>query len=106
DTKVFEYFHVELEQFDIILAEGVPAESYVDTGNRGMFQNADEVAMNPDFGPAEGRPQIEGIKVVQQGPVVEAIRKQLLARAEQMTGASRTTDAALCIEVNGQIIAS
>ncbi|ETF02516.1 hypothetical protein W822_06540 [Advenella kashmirensis W13003] len=106
NTKVFEYFHVELEQFDIMLAEGVPAESYVDTGNRSMFQNAAEVAMNPDFGPAEGRPQIEGIKVVQQGPVVEAIRKQLLARAEVLTGASRTTDAALCIEVNGTIVYS
>ncbi|MHC8945123.1 Hint domain-containing protein [Advenella incenata] len=106
NTKVFEYFHVELEQFDIMLAEGVPAESYVDTGNRSMFQNAADVAMNPDFGPAEGRPEVEGIKVVQQGPVVEAIRKQLLARAQALTGAVRTTDAALCIEVNGQIIHS
>jgi len=106
NTKVFEYFHVELEQFDIMLAEGVPAESYVDTGNRSMFQNAADVAMNPDFGPAEGRPEVEGIKVVQQGPVVEAIRKQLLARAQALTGAVRTTDAALCIEVNGQIVHS
>ncbi|WP_025373270.1 Hint domain-containing protein [Advenella mimigardefordensis] len=104
DTQKFEYFHVELEQFDIMLAEGVPAESYVDTGNRNMFQNAAEVAMNPDFGPAEGRPVVEGITVAQQGPVVEAIRKQLLVRAEAMTGAVRTTDAALCIEVNGQIV--
>ncbi|MGX9937949.1 Hint domain-containing protein [Advenella kashmirensis] len=106
NTKVFEYFHVELEQFDIMLAEGVPAESYVDMGNRSMFQNASEVAMNPDFGPTEGRPVIPGITVVREGPVVEAIRKQLLARAEVMTGAARTTDAALCIEVNGQIIHS
>ncbi|HLU01505.1 MAG TPA: Hint domain-containing protein [Advenella sp.] len=105
-TKVFEYFHVELEQFDIMLAENVPAESYVDTGNRNMFQNAAEVSMNPDFGPAQGRPEVEGIKVAQQGPVVEAIRKRLLARAEAMTGASRTTDAALCIQVNGQIVHS
>lgn len=106
NTKVFEYFHVELEQFDIMLAEGVPAESYVDTGNRSMFQNAADVAMNPDFGPAEGRPEVQGIKVVQQGPVVEAIRKQLLARAQALTGAVLTTDAALCIEVNGQIVQS
>ncbi len=106
NTKVFEYFHVELEQFDIMLAESVPAESYVDMGNRSMFQNASEVAMNPDFGPAEGRPVIPGITVVREGPVVEAIRKKLLARAEALTGAARTTDAALCIEVNGQIVHS
>lgn len=104
DTEVFEYYHVELEQFDIILAEGVPAESYVDTGNRNTFQNAREVTMNPDFGPSEGRPIIKGVEVVQQGSAVEAIRNQLLMRAEQMTGASRTTEAALCIEINGQVI--
>lgn len=104
DTKKFQYFHVELEQFDILLAEGVPAESYVDTGNRSMFQNAAEVALNPDFGPAEGRPEVEGITIARQGEAVEAIRKQLLARAELLTGASRTTDAALCVEVNGQIV--
>ena len=104
NTRTFQYFHVELEQFDIVLAEGVPAESYVDTGNRSMFQNSAEVAMNPDFGPAEGRPEVAGITVAREGAVVEAIRKQLLARAEMLTGASRTTDAALCIEVNGQIV--
>jgi preprotein translocase subunit YajC len=104
ERRSFEYFHVELEQFDIILAEGVPAESYVDMGNRSMFQNADEVAMNPDFGPSEGRPNVEGLVIAREGAVVEAIRKQLLARAELLTGAQRTKDAALCVEVNGRII--
>ncbi len=32
------YFHVELERHDVLLAEGMPAESYLDTGNRGDFQ--------------------------------------------------------------------
>ncbi|MHC8944712.1 Hint domain-containing protein [Advenella incenata] len=104
ERRSFEYFHVELEQFDIILAEGVPAESYVDMGNRSMFQNADEVAMNPDFGPSEGRPNVEGIVIAREGAIVEAIRKQLLARAERLTGIQRTTDAVLCVEVNGRII--
>lgn len=84
DLPSFQYFHVELEQFDVLLAEGVPAESYVDTGNRKMFQNAREVAMNPDFGPATGRPDIPGIKVVRKGPVLEGIRAQLLERAHWM----------------------
>jgi len=104
ETKEFEYFHVELDQFDIILAEGVPAESYVDTGNRSMFHNSAEVALNPDFGPVTGRPVIEGIKVVQQGPIVEAIRRHLLSRAEEMTDVTLTTEAGLCIEANGQLI--
>lgn len=34
------YYHVELETHGILLAEGVPAESYLDTGNRAFFSNA------------------------------------------------------------------
>lgn len=33
------YFHVELETHAILLAEGMPTESYLDTGNRGFFIN-------------------------------------------------------------------
>ncbi|MBV7484320.1 Hint domain-containing protein [Bordetella sp. BOR01] len=104
DMKVFEYFHIELEQFDIVLAEGVPAESYVDTGNRAMFQNASAVALHPDFVPAEGRPHIEGITVERSGPVVEAVRKRLLQRAQVLTQSARVTDPDLRVEANGQEI--
>ena len=34
------YWHVELAAHDVLLAEGLPAESYLDTGNRGAFDNA------------------------------------------------------------------
>jgi hypothetical protein len=33
----FEYFHIELESHDIVLAEGMLSESYLDLGNRHMF---------------------------------------------------------------------
>ena len=33
-------YHVELETHDILLADGAPAESYRDDGNRWLFQNA------------------------------------------------------------------
>ncbi|HLU15317.1 MAG TPA: Hint domain-containing protein [Burkholderiaceae bacterium] len=100
--QVFEYFHVELDRFDILLAEGAPAESYVDTGNRHMFQNADTVSLSVDFGPAEGRPDIEGIRVLRSGPEVEVIRKRLLKRAEALTKSVRVSNPDLRIEVNGQ----
>ena len=35
-----EYFHVELERHGVLLAEGLPAESYLDTGNRAAFDPA------------------------------------------------------------------
>ena len=52
------YWHVELESHDILLAEGLPAESYLDCGNRRGFDNCDDgiVALHPDWhGPSCGR---------------------------------------------------
>jgi hypothetical protein len=34
-----DYYHVELNDHAILLAEGLPAESYLDTGNRSFFAN-------------------------------------------------------------------
>ncbi len=44
------YWHVELDRHDLILAEGLACESYLDTGNRGAFENADgPTDLHPDF---------------------------------------------------------
>jgi hypothetical protein len=34
------YFHVELERHTTLLADGLEVETYLDTGNRGIFENA------------------------------------------------------------------
>jgi hypothetical protein len=48
-----EYFHVELESHDILLAEGCPAESYLDCGNRNSFENGDgALALHPEWRPS------------------------------------------------------
>ena len=70
------YWHVELDSHDILLAEGLPAESYLDWGDRPFFtEGADHVLVNPDFVvPGLGgrcRP------VALDGPVVEAERLRL-----------------------------
>ncbi|MBV9859314.1 MAG: Hint domain-containing protein [Alphaproteobacteria bacterium] len=39
--QVVEFYHVELAGQDVLLANGTPAESYRDEGNRIRFQNAD-----------------------------------------------------------------
>jgi hypothetical protein len=39
-TQAIELFHIELPTHDILLANGAPAESYRDDGNRWLFQNA------------------------------------------------------------------
>ncbi len=49
------YFHIELADadgqaaHDVLLAEGLPAESFLDTGNRDAFANAGVTAAQPDF---------------------------------------------------------
>jgi hypothetical protein len=48
------YYHVELPTHDIIFAEGLPCESYLDCGNRKEFTNGGgTVQMHPDFGSGE-----------------------------------------------------
>ena len=37
-----EYFHVELETHDVIIAEGALSETFLDDDSRGMFHNAHE----------------------------------------------------------------
>jgi hypothetical protein len=45
-----EYFHVELDAHTILLAEGLPAESYLNTGNHGFFANSGEpLVLHPDL---------------------------------------------------------
>ena len=45
-----EYFHVELDTHAILFAEGLPAESYLDTGNRGFFANSGEpLVLHPNL---------------------------------------------------------
>lgn len=50
DTPVVEYYHVELERHSVLLAEGLPADSYLDTGNRAFFSNAGlALVLHPEF---------------------------------------------------------
>jgi T5SS/PEP-CTERM-associated repeat protein len=45
------YYHLELPWHDVIRAEGMPAESYLDVGDRGNFANNDGVVrLYADFG--------------------------------------------------------
>jgi len=49
------YYHIELATHEVLLAEGLPAESYLDTGDRAKFGNAnfvdgpEPVRLFPDF---------------------------------------------------------
>ncbi len=87
-----EYFHVELEAHDVVLAEGLAVESYLDTGDRASFGgDAGVMALHPVWG-CEAR----DVALVMEaaacaplavtGPEVEALRARLGGR---MVGAGR-----------------
>ncbi len=75
------YWHVELPSHDVLLADGMPAESYLDTGNRGLFDNA--------VGPARANPVVarrvreaRACAAIELDPAAHiALRRRLLARA-------------------------
>ncbi|GAB1578578.1 Hint domain-containing protein [Bordetella petrii] len=85
DTSVdeIEYYHIELERYDMVLVEGVAAESYFDTGNRTMFQN--HASYDGEAGPVEAPwnfRQRQGYKVLKPGPTLEQIRRAILDRTD------------------------
>jgi uncharacterized repeat protein (TIGR03803 family) len=49
-VEAIEYFHIELDGHHVIVAEGAPAESFIDDDSRGLFHNAHEYrALYPDM---------------------------------------------------------
>ncbi len=79
DIDPIRYFHIELEQHDVIFAESAPAETFVDCDSRGMFHNAQEYgALYPTDTAAKWQfcaPRIES------GPILDRVRHTIDARA-------------------------
>ena len=87
------YFHVELPQHAVLLAEGMAAESYLETGNRPAFENGgDAIILHPDFAQAL-RETGSCAPFAEEGAIVERVRARILARA----GIETTDDADLKI---------
>ena len=95
------YWHVELASHNVLHAEGVPAESYLDTGNRSAFANGGPVvALHPDF-TAHAWETRSCAPLVQTGPKLAAARSRLFARATAM-GHPTTDNPDLAVLVNGR----
>ncbi len=77
------YWHVELDAHDIILAEGLPAESYLDSGNRGAFANAQVPDLLPGFAVRDQLAWTEHAcgALIESGPILDTIRARLAQRA-------------------------
>ena len=99
-VDVITYWHVELPEHAVIFADGLAAESYLDTGNRAAFANGGTVAMaQADF--AWGRWEARGCApVVLGGPALHTIRRRLLDRAAAL-GHATGQDPQLRVLVHG-----
>jgi hypothetical protein len=71
------YFHVELARHDLLLAEGLPCESFLDTGQRAAFTNGGvAVQLHPDLSQRVWDAAACAPLVV-AGPILERVRTSL-----------------------------
>lgn len=100
ETRSVSYWHVELPSHDVLLADGLPCESYLDTGNRALFAPRPPAALAGQHGAA--RPWRERLcaplllEPTQHAP----LRRRLLARATAL-GFALTDDPALRLLADG-----
>jgi hypothetical protein len=120
-TERVTYWHVELATHDVLLADGLPAESFLDTGNRAGFAAPGGAASSPGLarttparpGPAHTAPARTARAAWAQAcaPLLEdprrqsALRRRLRDRATSL-GFRETQDAALCLRAEGRPIAA
>jgi hypothetical protein len=83
-TASVRYYHVELETHGILVADGAVAESFLDTGHRGIFENAGApVILHPDL--MQLRREAESIApLCHDGARLAAIRARLHARKHSL----------------------
>lgn len=89
-----EVYHIELAVHDVLLANGAPAESYRDDGNRWLFENA-----NSGWDQAEKPPCG---RVLTGGPIVDAVWRRLLDRSGPRPGLPTTNEPDLHLLVDGR----
>lgn len=112
DAATVEYYHVELPRHAVLLAEGLPAESYLDTGNRATFANAGlALVLHPDFGASHGVRSWDAdacAPLVTEAAEVEAMWRRLAERAESLgytaPRLATTSDPELHLMVDGRRI--
>jgi Hint domain len=86
-TAAVTYYHLELERHSVLLADGLPAESYLDTGNRDVFSNSDVPTLHPQFAVNYDatRWDTDAAAPLARDPVeIERIWQRLIDRAEAM----------------------
>jgi ELWxxDGT repeat protein len=82
------YYHIELDEHDVLMAEGLACESYLDGGDtRDAFEGSAALALHPAFGnPADASPFAP---VVSQGVALQNVRALVALHAELLAQSAR-----------------
>jgi hypothetical protein len=81
-TRSVTYHHIELTSHDVLLAEGLPAESFLDTGNKAMFEGAGAMQLHADFrAPATAQCCAP---MIREGSELDTLRARLAARVRRI----------------------
>lgn len=107
-----EYFHIELDRHAILLAEGLPAESYLDTGNRGFFANSGApLVLHPDLTNETEYPARESASCApfvfgedHVRPVWQRLADRAAALGQPVPQRTTTTDPDLHLVVKGRTV--
>jgi hypothetical protein len=84
----FTYYHVELEQHGVLIAEGAYAESYLDLGNRVSFLEPGTLMFTA---PAGSKKPTSCYPPIYSGPILDGIRETLAQRAIELGYHSENT---------------
>jgi hypothetical protein len=92
-ARVVEYYHIELDEHDVLFTDGTLAESYIDDGNRVLFQNTADRSDEPLM--RRLAPVLAG------GPDLDRIWARLVDRAGGPVEVETTEDPDLHLIVDG-----
>lgn len=103
------YHHVELPRHDVMFAEGLAAESYLDTGNRRMFANGGgAIALHPAFGAPQHWHDDAAAPLAVDAARVKPAWQRLAARAQvlgwSLPAADLTEDPAVRLRLDDRIL--
>lgn len=103
------YYHVELGRHDVLLAEGLPAESYLDTGNRRRFASCSGVIALRQASLGQKTWQDDAVAPLATDearvkPVWERLAARAAALGSPLPVMDFTDDPALHLLVDGRII--
>jgi hypothetical protein len=92
-AAMVDYFHLELSRHDVVLAEGLPSETFLDSGNRAAFGNAPgAVQLHPDFSRADTSLSWDArgyAPLCVVGEQVERLREHLAAQVRRLRSDGR-----------------